>query len=78
MREIRGLRTDMKETSANQMTLMTMFESVARINCVSQKPFEEKHSFDLPFKTIDQFKDFDNKIKTDKECCHDFVSFLPL
>ena len=57
---------------------MTKFESVARINYVSQKPFDEKHNFDLPFKKFDQFKDFDNKIKTDKECCHDFVSFLSL
>ncbi|XP_033216043.1 uncharacterized protein LOC117172336 isoform X2 [Belonocnema kinseyi] len=78
IREIRGLRAEIRELQANQVSLMNMFEAVSCTNYVPKKSFAEEYSLTLPFNTLQEFADFDNRLATDEKCCKEFKGSLAL
>ncbi|XP_033208786.1 uncharacterized protein LOC117167742 isoform X2 [Belonocnema kinseyi] len=78
IREIRGLRAEIREVEANQDSLMNMFEAVSCTNYVPKKSFAEEYSLTLPFNKLQEFADFENRLATDENCCKEFKGSLAL
>ncbi|XP_033228851.1 uncharacterized protein LOC117180461 [Belonocnema kinseyi] len=78
IREIRGVRAEIREVQANQVSLMNMFKAVSCTNYVPKKSFAEEYSLTLPFNTLQEFADFDNRLATDDKCCKEFKGSLAL
>ena len=73
IREIRGLRTEIREVQANQVSLMNMNKAVACTNYVPKKTFAEEYNLELPFETLQEFTDFDNQLWTVEKFYKKFV-----
>ena len=69
------MRAEVGDVKENQVVLKNMIENTAGINYASHKSFAEEYSLNIPFKTIEEFQNFNENVRSDEECCKRFVSF---
>ena len=69
------LKAEIRDVRENQIVLKNMLENTVGINYASNKSFAEQYSLNIPFKTIEEFQNFNEKVRSDEECCKRFVSY---
>ena len=69
---LKGLSIDMKEILANQRMIL---HHLGKSDIVKEKFFTEKYKLEVPFRTEEEFTEFDNKLKNNNDSFRtEFVS----